>query len=453
MREIGLGTTIGTTTRFFLRSLEQGAPLGDIESYQMDRNWFLFYTLLASKKCYRKPVYTVLGNHDWRIHPYGPISPAYSIAGNLQLTPAEVGQAHGPGADALWYPSSTDTAISERLAELIALTTHLDSVKWYLLLINPFLDYVAQHPGGYSMLMLDWAESEENFFADFRFTPVDATKLWRKEWAEFLKDLIYKVPLSVAKNSLTDEQRHLAEWFLSQKGRTKIIGLHAGVVSPMPFWGDDVLDKGILNPCPLCKGWGKRQSLGPQWDGLAQGEIECDCTRLMGQTVGEPTCRPIMATNRQPHTDTLVLDYTRPVYATIGRHRDWFVDALRKGDAALVLTGHTHRNCVLGVCRAEESPILPDGTFGRSIPEGMVRRVDPEQSDIVSKSRVHRPLFVSTASAGPIGTRKPVSKRGSKDVEPCWAKVVVSSNGLVRSIEHHYSALKLRPKGKDGKYK
>ena len=41
--------------------------------------------------------------------------------------------------------------------------TTVDSVLWYLLLINPFLDYAFPHPGGQQVLMLDWAEDEELF--------------------------------------------------------------------------------------------------------------------------------------------------------------------------------------------------------------------------------------------------------------------------------------------------
>ncbi|MCK4787273.1 MAG: metallophosphoesterase, partial [Desulfobacteraceae bacterium] len=51
------------------------ASLNDDNSYQLDRNWFLLYSLIASGgDKYQKPMYTVLGNHDWRLHPYGPVS-------------------------------------------------------------------------------------------------------------------------------------------------------------------------------------------------------------------------------------------------------------------------------------------------------------------------------------------------------------------------------------------
>ena len=43
--------------------------------YHTDRNWFLFYYLLASGGNYSTPTYTILGNHDWRINPYPPFAP------------------------------------------------------------------------------------------------------------------------------------------------------------------------------------------------------------------------------------------------------------------------------------------------------------------------------------------------------------------------------------------
>jgi 3',5'-cyclic AMP phosphodiesterase CpdA len=47
--------------------------LGDDKYYHADRNWFLFYYLLASRDAYKQPSYTILGNHDWRFNPYPPL--------------------------------------------------------------------------------------------------------------------------------------------------------------------------------------------------------------------------------------------------------------------------------------------------------------------------------------------------------------------------------------------
>ncbi len=54
--------------------LGPGYPLGEDEFYVMDRNWFLFYYFFSSGDAYQKPVYTILGNHDWRLNPYPPLA-------------------------------------------------------------------------------------------------------------------------------------------------------------------------------------------------------------------------------------------------------------------------------------------------------------------------------------------------------------------------------------------
>src|SRR5262249_55759195 len=82
--------------------------LGQDNQYYKDRNWFLFYYLLASKDKYRKPVYTILGNHDWRLNPYPPFAPSTPdpeefLHNNNVFTRRErealLRIAHGPGSE------------------------------------------------------------------------------------------------------------------------------------------------------------------------------------------------------------------------------------------------------------------------------------------------------------------------------------------------------------------
>ncbi|MGH8247169.1 MAG: metallophosphoesterase, partial [Gammaproteobacteria bacterium] len=56
------------------RGYNDRGPIGTDESYWRDRNWFLFYEAIAGGTKYQKPVYTNLGNHDWRINPYPPFT-------------------------------------------------------------------------------------------------------------------------------------------------------------------------------------------------------------------------------------------------------------------------------------------------------------------------------------------------------------------------------------------
>lgn len=166
--------------------------MGKDEYYVLDRNWFPFYSLLASQDNYTRPTYTVLGNHDWRFHPYGPINPFFSIAADLNLNKEQVKLAHGDNADAVWYAKFLECQTVADYFRRIPLITDLDSIKWYLLLINPFLDYVANVPGEYRFLMLDWAENEQIFGADFP----------------------QRTGLPLAEDSLTEIQKSLVTWFV-----------------------------------------------------------------------------------------------------------------------------------------------------------------------------------------------------------------------------------------------
>ena len=83
--------------------------LGDDKYYHADRNWFLFYYLLASRDAYKQPSYTILGNHDWWFNPYPPLikgalpTPDTLINNYEQFTQEEqrdiLRKAHGPGYD------------------------------------------------------------------------------------------------------------------------------------------------------------------------------------------------------------------------------------------------------------------------------------------------------------------------------------------------------------------
>ncbi len=70
---------------------------------------FFFYYLLASGNTYQKPVYTILGNHDWRLNPYPPFAiagapgPRTMIHNHRNYSNEKLNEilrnAHGDGAD------------------------------------------------------------------------------------------------------------------------------------------------------------------------------------------------------------------------------------------------------------------------------------------------------------------------------------------------------------------
>jgi Calcineurin-like phosphoesterase len=95
----------------------QAGKLGENDAYHEDRNWFLFYWLLAGGNSYTVPSYTILGNHDWRINPYPPfaIAGAPSVASilnnyydfSLEFQKWLLQIAHGPGHERAFSYGST----------------------------------------------------------------------------------------------------------------------------------------------------------------------------------------------------------------------------------------------------------------------------------------------------------------------------------------------------------
>jgi len=420
------------------------APLGELDSYLLDRNWILFFSLLASGGAYRKPTYTVLGNHDWNLYPYGPASSIFSIGKDMNITDEHVKIIHGRDADALVYPlNRTDTVkkipiISEisgiRAIPKNPLRMNVDSVRWYLLLINPFLDYSAPYPGGYRCLMLDWGEDVELF----RRSPGEG--------------IVIPPGLPNATECLTDGQKHLVEWFVGQQDKAKVLGLHASIVGPRPFMPADTLMRGVLDPCPFCGG---------------EADLNCSCFRFgIPQTVGHAVY-PILAVNDPPEEETPTPKTYMPLHGTIKRHRDWLINMLRKGGdgtdpVSLVLSGHAHRNSVFVIAKTDNyavgrgrqvihahGDIIDVGLFsvagkregGNQVPPGTAIRIgDPKVFPL--RTAIIRPLYVNTTSAGPAGDSRPVSTRSSK-IPPGYSEVVLESDGTITSVEHKYSSLKL----------
>jgi hypothetical protein len=238
--------------------LERAGQLQDNGAYHTDRNWFLFYYLLASEKAYTRPAYTILGNHDWRLNPYPPFSPGATKPNEMLHDHARIGSseqkkilaaAHGDGS-ARGYSYTTD---AENVWQLLkketgsALSafwslvkqsdsldvkgypteTNVESIAWYLLAINPFLDYTFTLPGKQSVLMLDWARTEAVLFSDVR-----GGESWGYD------------PLSPkgaagtprAKSCLTPLQQRLLADFNNGPSKAKVIGVHAPPISPFDDW-------------------------------------------------------------------------------------------------------------------------------------------------------------------------------------------------------------------------
>jgi hypothetical protein len=256
--------------------LEMARHLGRNDLYHEDRNWFLFYYFLASEKNYTRPVYTILGNHDWRINPY----PPFAVAGSpnprtlfhdyakfnterqqgedsevtqrreerARILESYLRQAHGPGHQLKFAYTNPATSTGQllwqqplksalTLAKLALNTQRMDdkgypaettveSVAWYLLSINPFLDYSFSLPRKHQVLMLDWADKENVLF------PI---VVGGQEWPYMVWQAgTASDPGPKARNCLTPIQQYLVSEFIEPPGNAKIICVHAPPIGPYP---------------------------------------------------------------------------------------------------------------------------------------------------------------------------------------------------------------------------
>ncbi len=396
-------------------------------TYQTDRNWFLFYYLLASRDRYSSPVYTSLGNHDWRLNPYPPFAPGAPdppvlLHNYLDFTDEEqktiIRAAHGHGHDTKYSYSELG---AERLAKAIGgyftgelsfdgspLETNIQSVVWYLLLINPFLDYAFGLPRGQQVLMLDWGKDEEIY--NFESA---------RDWMEYSQR---------AKNCLSS----LQEWHLSEfargPGKAKVIGLHAPPLGPAERWTDEDLQAG-------------EKVFGAGQDSRMRKPAD-------GTTV-----------KVERHTLCAIAPKDAPigvaaVYGTIVAHRDEFIRRVGDGAAGirLVLSGHIHREGLLVAyppVNDRDARLLRSVTYeeatdrGRGVGPGIAaiqRTVRPDRREQVRAFLA--PLYVNTTSAGPRGNRyvrAPAPPDGIRhdNVAPGWIRVQLAADGTVKELIAH----------------
>jgi len=174
--------------------------------YQFNRNWVMFYDLLVAN--YKKPVFTITGNHDYRLNPYAPMprlfGELYSISFDLNLLRSEVRQIHENVGD-------IETGKDGNLY------TTYESVAWYLLVINPLFDYTMFYKN-MAFIMFDWCREE---------------------------DLEDNLPWS--ENCLSAGQRSIFNrWLATSQGKMRVLGIHAPVYNPFPEIGNTYLEDGNI---------------------------------------------------------------------------------------------------------------------------------------------------------------------------------------------------------------
>ena len=425
--------------------------LAQDQLYHEDRNWFLLLDVLAAGDAYRVPVYTSLGNHDWRINPYPPFAIAGAPEPKLFLHdhasyPVKEQKhalelAHGPGFGLKFsYQSAAESMVQlavdeplsavKALAKLISQTKTLDvpgsptettveSVAWYLMAINPFFDYAFVLPSGHQVLILDWAKDEDVLFPIIYQGREWPYMLWQLETAS--------APGPKAKSCLTPLQRRLVTRFVESSGSAKLIGMHAPPIGPYPDWLESDMLAGR-------KTYSDKKS--------ARGRTDYATQRPDG-TVEPWNGHPIFAT--RPRNGDAGMDTD---YGSFVREHDWFLKQVadpRHGVRA-VFSGHIHRNGLYAVHVA-------DASRGRELAgEMLVRQVVPPAVGGARPPAIVRtpdafpgPLYVNTTCGGPRGhnmSRVPTEAErttGGLSTDPGYARLDLSLDGTIQMVEFRSS--------------
>jgi Calcineurin-like phosphoesterase/Hemopexin len=411
--------------------------LGEDWTYHADRNWFLFYYLLASQSNYNVPVYTSLGNHDWRLNPYPPFAegappPSILVHNHLDFTEDEQKQileaAHGPGhgrgSTVITTRQAYQDDVSHKLQGILGfftgdlafagspLQTTVDSVLWYLLLINPFLDYAAPLPGGQQVLMLDWGEREEIYnFAS------------AKSWTEYSQR---------AANVLSPLQEWHVTEFAQSRGAAKVIGTHAPPLGPDDNWSEEDLAKG-------------------------ERTFEFGEDSRMRRPSDDKTIRVTQ------HTICAVAPKGAPlgvaaVFGTFVPRREWFVRKVSESPSGirLVLGGHIHREGLLVAyppTNDKEARLMKSVTYaeasdnGRGVGHGIAAirhaKVMEAGHEVERVKAFPSPLYVNTPSAGPrpnlFDKNRNLPDRDGQPqkhdfVAPGWIKIELAGDGMIKGI-------------------
>jgi hypothetical protein len=288
--------------------------------------------------------------------------------------------------------------------------TTIASVEWYLLSINPFLDYAFTLPNQHRVLMLDWAEKENVLFPILSRGKSYPYMLWQAGAAAD--------PGPKAKSCLTPLQQDLVSGFLMLPGRSKLIGVHAPPIGPYPDWTDKDMLEG-------------RTKYGKEKVGKVRGLTDF-VTRKPDGTTEQWYGHPLFATRPKSGIEGVTADY-----GSFESKRDWFIENVGDGksNVRVVLSGHIHRNgaYVVHLVGNETGPTLAG--------ERIVYRVKTSDASNATYPAVSRtpqgrrgPLYVNTTSAGPNGNYHPVTDVDAKTY-PGYARVHLAENGTIELMQ------------------
>lgn len=236
-------------------------------NYRFNRNWVFFYELLLSE--YKKPIFTILGNHEYLLNPYPTtlLIGAYAIgirwgrhtesfAGDMNLIYrpqlaearriAEVwerriraGVARNLRAALRDHNEAViGRLITQNAGDLIACPRGLwchtrEAVSWYHLVINPFADFTLAHQDQ-SFLMLDWK----------------GARATGREISQVGSLLLLPKPVDCisgySTSSTLSGQADIVDRWLKSEAGLKILCTHAPILDPWPDIGNYDLARGKL---------------------------------------------------------------------------------------------------------------------------------------------------------------------------------------------------------------
>ena len=433
---------------------DAGSLLEDDDLYNVNRSWFLFSYLLSSGSSYSKPVYTSLGNHDWRINPYPPFAigapsaknffykerkPQRTVEEEKKLREWEAARAdealriaHGEGHGRKFsYAAKAENALQllaenpaqsvSALANLMLQTktmnvkdtpaeTTIASVEWYLLAINPFLDYAFTLPNQHRVLSLDWAEKEDVLFPIVVRGKDYPYLVWQAGEAAD--------PGPKAQSCLTALQQDLVEGLRRWPGRSKLIAVHAPPIGPYPDWTDRDMLEG-------------RAKYSKDRAGSVRGNTDF-VTQKPDGTTERWHGHPLFATPPKSGLKGMTADY-----GSFQNERTSFIEKAGDGQSNIrvVLSGHIHRNGAYVVHQLgnEKGPTLAG--------ERIVYRVTTGDASGAIYPAVARaphgkrgPLYINTTSAGPNGNYHPVADVDMKTY-PGYARVHLAENGNIELVQ------------------
>lgn len=230
------------TAQTFSRVPEKpGKTWGSLDNkfseHQKDRNWLLFYkALLSIYDNQKKPVFTLLGNHDYVKHAMAPwpLGGVMKSPYDMNLTRYECALAFGPG-------------YNKHLNFVKDAIEHIECALWYSFFINPFADYVADL-GRQSLFMVDWGckadivKSAKNGSGTLHHAiHIFKSKMDYGEMVETDKGEVYKETKSQPFPIRNASIYHA--WLKVAHKKTKILFMHPTAVCPK----DDVSEWEIEN--------------------------------------------------------------------------------------------------------------------------------------------------------------------------------------------------------------